>query len=60
MTTITGDGFLDQEDLNIQWDTTNLSNGDYTIYAQSFNEDDEGGPIDTIPIQIDKTKGHIF
>lgn len=56
VTTITGDGFLDQEDLNIQWDTTNLSNGDYTIYAQSFNEDDEGGPIDTIPIQIDKTK----
>jgi hypothetical protein len=56
VTTITGDGFLDQEDLNIQWDTANLSNGDYTIYAQSFNEDDEGGPIDTIPIQIDKTK----
>jgi len=56
VTTITGDGFLDQEDLNIQWDTTNLSNGDYTIYAQSFNDDDEGGPIDTIPIQIDRTK----
>jgi hypothetical protein len=56
MTTITGDGFLDQEDLNIQWDTTNLSNGDYTIYAQSINEDGEEGPIDIIPIQIDKTK----
>ncbi len=56
MTVISGDGFLDQQDLNIQWDTTGLSNGYYTIYAQSINPDGEEGPIDTIQIQIDRTK----
>ena len=56
MTVITGDGFLDQEDLNIQWDTTGLSNGYYTIYAQSINDEGKEGSIDTIQIQIDRTK----
>ncbi|EMR75193.1 hyp [Thermoplasmatales archaeon SCGC AB-540-F20] len=52
---ISGDGFLDQEDWNIQWDTNGLSNGEYTIYAQSSNPDGETGPIDEIHITLDKT-----
>jgi hypothetical protein len=56
MTVISGDGFLDQEDLNIQWDTSSLPNGAYTIYAQSSNPSAEYGPIETINITVDKTK----
>ena len=55
MVVYSGDGFLDQYDLNIQWDTSGLEDGTYTIYAQSFNDEDEAGPIDEIPITIDKT-----
>jgi len=51
---ISGDGFLDQEDWNIQWDTMGLPNGQYTIFAQCFNPE-EGGPIDEIHITLDKT-----
>jgi len=54
-TVISGDGFLDQEDLNIKWDTTGLENGEYTIYAQSFTDEEEG-PVDTIHIEIDRTQ----
>ncbi|MEA2054093.1 MAG: C25 family cysteine peptidase, partial [Candidatus Thermoplasmatota archaeon] len=46
MTVISGDGFLDQQDLDFQWDTNSLPNGEYTIYAQSTNDEDESGPID--------------
>lgn len=56
MTVISGDGFLDQEDLNFQWDTNALPNGAYTIYAQSTNPSAEFGPIETINVTIDKTK----
>lgn len=56
MTVISGDGFLDQEDLNIQWDTNSLSTGTYTIYAQSSNPSAEYGPIETINVTVDKTK----
>jgi hypothetical protein len=49
-----GDGFLDQEDWNIQWDTTGLPNGEYTIFGQCFNPE-EGGPIDEIHITLDTT-----
>lgn len=54
---IAGDGFLDQQDLKIQWDTKNLSEGEYTIYAQSTNHDNPpvSGPIDTINITIDRS-----
>jgi len=52
---ISGDGFLDQRDLNIQWDTNGLPDGEYTIFAQSTNPDEETGPIDEIHITIDKT-----
>lgn len=56
MTVISGDGFLDQEDLNIQWDTTGLPTGVYTIYAQSSNPSAEYGPVETINVTIDKTQ----
>ena len=52
---IAGDGFLDQKDLNIQWDTNNLTDGEYTIYAQSSNPDGDFGPIDQINITLDRT-----
>jgi len=55
MTVISGDGFLDQEDWNILWDTSGLK-GHFTIYAQSENKDGDKGPIDTIPIKIDRKK----
>jgi hypothetical protein len=52
---ISGDGFLDQFDLNIQWDTTGVPDGEYTINAQSFTPENEPGPIDTLTITVDKT-----
>ena len=53
---ISGDGFLDQEDLNIQWDINELPTGTYTIYAQSHNPSAEYGPVETINVTVDKTK----
>ncbi len=55
MIVISGDGFLDQEDLDIQWNTSGLPDGEYTIYAQSTNPDGETGPRDTLTIQLDRT-----
>jgi hypothetical protein len=55
MTVVSGDGFLDQEDFNIKWDTTGMK-GEYTIYGQSINKEDEAGPIDAIHITIDRSK----
>jgi hypothetical protein len=55
MIAISGDGFLDQEDWNIKWDTTSFPDGDYTIYAQSSNPEGVIGPIDEIHIKLDKT-----
>jgi len=56
MIVVSGDGFLDQQDLNIKWDTNGLPDGEYTIYAQSINPEGEKGPIDIIHITVDKTK----
>ena len=56
VTVISGDGFLDQQDWNIEWDTTGLENGHYTIYAQSFNKTDGESTVDTIPIIIDRSQ----
>ena len=53
--TISGDGFMDQEDLNIEWDTTGLPEGKYTIKAQSRNPNGEWGPIDKITVTIDRS-----
>lgn len=56
MVLVAGDGFLDQEDLDISWNTNSLPNGQYTIYAQSTNDEGISGPIDQINVTIDKTK----
>jgi hypothetical protein len=56
ITVITGDGFLDQTDLNIEWNTEGLPNGHYTIYAQCENKEGEKGPVDIINIEIDRNK----
>ena len=55
MVVYSGDGFLDQFDLNIQWDTKELADGAYTINAQSFNPEGDQGPVDTIHITLDST-----
>jgi hypothetical protein len=52
MVVYSGDGFLDQFDLNIQWDTTGLASGAYTINAQSFNPEGDDGPVDIINITL--------
>jgi len=52
---ISGDGFLDQKDWNIQWDTKNLTDGKYTIFAKASNPDGQTGPVDQINITLDKT-----
>ena len=52
---VAGDGFLDQEDLDIQWNTQGLPNGEYTLYAQSNNPEGTHGPIEEISFRIDKT-----
>jgi len=54
MIVFSGDGFMDQEDLDFQWDTNGLPNGDYTIYAQSKTDDKPFGIPDVIPITINK------
>ncbi|MDH7507421.1 MAG: C25 family cysteine peptidase, partial [Candidatus Thermoplasmatota archaeon] len=51
---VSGDGFLDQKDLNIQWDTKGLPDGKYTIFAQASNPDGEKGPINQINITLNK------
>ena len=57
---VSGDGFLDQHDLNIQWDTNDVPNGEYSIHAQSFNPSGDIGPIDTINIVKDDTQESII
>ena len=52
---VSGDAFQDQEDLDIQWNITDLTDGEYTIYAQSNNKDKIYGPIDVINITLDRS-----
>jgi hypothetical protein len=52
---VSGDGFLDQQDLDIQWDVNGLPDGKYTIYAQSINKDNIAGPIDIINVTVDRS-----
>ncbi|MCK4347740.1 MAG: peptidase C25 [Thermoplasmatales archaeon] len=54
MVVVSGDGFLDQQDLDIQWDTADLPDGEYTIQAQSTNKDGISGPVDIIKVTLDK------
>jgi hypothetical protein len=56
MVVVSGDGFMDQADIDITWNTNSLPNGQYTIYAQSKNVNNVYGPIDEIHITVDKTK----
>ena len=56
MVVISGDGFLDQQDLNIEWDTNGLPDGKYTIYAQSINDEGKKSFIDVIHVTIDRSK----
>jgi hypothetical protein len=56
MIVVSGDGFLDQYDLNIKWSTNGLPNGEYTLYAQSFNPEGESGPKDYVHFILDRTK----
>jgi hypothetical protein len=53
---VSGDGFLDQEDLNLEWNTNGLPTGEYTIYAQSTNPEGTSGPIDETHIILDKSQ----
>ncbi len=55
MIVVSGDGFLDQEDLAISWDTSSVADGDYTIYAQSKNPLGEHGPISTVSVIKDRS-----
>jgi hypothetical protein len=57
---VTGDSFLDQVDLDFKWDINELSDGDYTIYAQSTNDEDESGPIDITNVVLDRNSGTIL
>ena len=56
MMVVSGDGFLDQHDLDIQWDTNGLPDGAYIIHAQSTNDEGESGPEDVIHITMDRTQ----
>ncbi len=53
---VSGDGFLDQHDLNITWDTKNLPDGEYTLHAQSFNINGTAGPVEVISFTIDRSR----
>jgi hypothetical protein len=54
--TISGDGFMDQLDLDFQWDTNGVPDGSYIIHAVSRNPDKQEGPPDSIRITLDRTQ----
>lgn len=56
VTVVAGDGFLDQQDINIEWDINELPDGHYTIHAQSFNKEGEESFVDIVPIRIDRSQ----
>lgn len=57
MVVISGDGFLDQEDLDFQWDTNGLPDGKYTIIAASRKPKYwDFGQADKIQITLDRTQ----
>ncbi len=53
---VSGDGFLDQHDLNIKWDTNEIPDGEYSIHAQSYNPSNDVGPVDIININKDSSQ----
>jgi hypothetical protein len=56
MIVVSGDGFLDQENLDFEWDTNGLPTGQYTIFAQSTNPEGISGPIDETIVTLDKAQ----
>jgi hypothetical protein len=52
---ITGDSFLDQYDLDFQWDVKSLPDGMYTISAQSTNDEGASGLVDQVSVVLDRT-----
>jgi hypothetical protein len=56
MIAVSGDGFLDQEDLDVQWDVNGLLDGQYTIHGQSTNLEATSGVIDTVTVTLDRTR----
>jgi len=57
MVVISGDGFLDQEDLDFQWNTTGLPDGEYTIIAASNKRPNwEYGEADKIHITLNRSQ----
>ncbi len=55
MLVVSGDGFMDQQDLDIRWDTSGLPDGDYVIHAQSSNPAGDSGPVDVVNVTVDRT-----
>jgi hypothetical protein len=55
MISVGGDGFLDQDKLDIKWNTNSLPDGEYTIYAQSKNPDGDLGPVEEIQVTLQKS-----
>lgn len=60
MIVVSGDGFLDQTDLNMLWDTNAVETGEYTMYAQSFNPEGESGPIEEITFTVDHSQDTVL
>ena len=58
--TISGDGFLDQVPLGINWNTNGQPDGQYTIYAQSKNILNQYGPIDAVTVTVDKSQATVM
>ncbi|MEF8878812.1 MAG: C25 family cysteine peptidase [Candidatus Thermoplasmatota archaeon] len=52
MTVVSGDGFLDQEDLDFQWNSSGLPSGEYTIYGQSTNKEGVKGNLDIVKVTV--------
>ena len=55
MVVISGDGFMDQEDLDFQWNTTDLPEGAYTIFAESRVDSSTPGAREEIHVTIDRS-----
>jgi hypothetical protein len=55
MVVVSGDGFMDQVDLDFQWDTNGESDGKYTIMAQSRIGESAYGALEKIEINIDRS-----
>jgi hypothetical protein len=55
ITVISGDGFMDQADLDFQWNTTEEPDGKYSICAQSRVGEGAYGVLDKVNITINRS-----